>query len=195
VAWDWFAPVSSGVVALAGVAFGWATSVRSQRQTAELAREANRHAQALAELAGEQARHLERQRHEQQAGDRRTQRLQESYVEIASTVIRLSTTMSDEGVIAPDELVRARVLVGLFAGEPARAAFDEWLDGFEKLRYALSRQAAAGADEPESTRDRHSTRDMWRRQATDSRLKEIDRRERLMAALAADLTRGGVGPG
>jgi hypothetical protein len=187
VATDWITPVGSGVIALAGLVFGWASTVRSQRQTGELAREGNRHAQALAELAGEHARELERVRHEQAARDRGEQRLEQSYMEIATTVIRLGATVSDSGETVPDDLVRARMLVGLFAAPAVREAFDKWLDRFEKLRYALGRQSATADEEPESTRDLHSKRDMWRRQATDARLKEVDARERLMAAMAADL--------
>jgi hypothetical protein len=187
---EWITTVGSGLVALAGLAFGWASSVRSQRQTAELAREGNRHAQALAELAGDQARRIEDARHEQGVRDRWEQRLEESYVEVATTVIRLSTTLSESGETEPDELVRARVLIGLFAEPPVRTAFDTWLDRFDRLRYALGRQSeAGGADEPASTRDLRSTRDMWRRQANDARLKEVDVRERLIAAMAASLGR------
>jgi hypothetical protein len=187
---DWIAPVGSGLVALAGLAFGWASTVRSQRQTAELAREGNRHAQALAELAGEQARRLEQVRHQQGVRDRWDRRLEDSYVEVATTVIRLSTTVSEAGETEPDALVRARVLVGLFADGAVREAFDKWLDRFDRLRYALGRQAEAdGSAAPVSTRDLHSTKDMWRRQATDARLKEIDVRERLIGAMAASLGR------
>ena len=189
VAWDWVTPVGSGVVAVAGLAFGWASAVRSQRQTGDLAREGNRHAQVLAELSGDQARRLEELRHEQAARTRREQRLEESYVEVAGTVIRLSSTVSDAGETVPEDLVRARVLVGLFAQPEVRDTFDKWLDRFDKLRYALGRQAAADGTPPESTRDLHSPRDMWRRQATDSRLKEVDARERLMAAMARQLSR------
>jgi hypothetical protein len=185
VAWDWITPVGSGVVAVAGLAFGWATTVRSQRQTADLAREGNRHAQALAELSAEQARRLEEVRHEQADGDRRGRRLEESYVEIATTVVRAGAAPPGD----PEDLVRARVLVGLFAEVPVREAFDAWLDRFEKLRFALDKQAEAGDEPTESTRDLHSPRDMWRRQATDARLNEVDARERLMAAMAAHLGR------
>lgn len=185
MAWDWIAPVGSGVVAVAGLTFGWATSVRSQRQTADLAREGNRHAQALAELAGEQARRLEELRHEQAGGQRRGQRLEESYVEVATTVVRVSSAPSPDS----EDLVRARVLVGLFAEAPVREAFDAWLDRFEKLRYALGKQSEAGDEPTESTRDLHSPRDMWRRQANDARLNEVDARERLMTAMAAHLGR------
>jgi hypothetical protein len=190
VATDWITPVGGGVVALAGLVFGWASSVRSQRQTAELAREGNRHAQALAELAGTHARELERMRHEQAGGDRWEQRLEQSYVETATTVIRLSSTVTDTGETVPDDLVRARMLVGLFATPEVRDAFDAWLDRFEKLRFALGRQAEAGDEAPASTRDLHSKRDMWRRQATDARLNEADAQEQLMAAMAADLRSG-----
>jgi hypothetical protein len=181
---DWITPVGSGVVAVAGLLFGWATSVRSQRQTAELARESNRHAQALAELTGDQGRRLEELRHIQAGADRRDRRLEDSYVEIATTVVRVSTAGADD-----DDLVRARVLVGLFAEPAVREAFEAWLDRHEKLRYALSKQSEAGDEPTASTRDIHSPRDMWRRQATDARLKEIDARERLMTAMAAHLER------
>ncbi|MCY1139439.1 hypothetical protein OWR29_15680 [Actinoplanes sp. Pm04-4] len=181
---DWITPVGSGVVAVAGLIFGWATTVRSQRQTAELARENNRHAQALAELAGEHGRRLEELRHTQSGSDRRDRRLEDSYVEIATTVVRVSA-----GGDSDDDLVRARVLVGLFAEPPVREAFEAWLDRHEKLRYALTKQSEAGDEPTESTRDLHSPRDMWRRQATDARLKEVDARERLMTAMASHLSR------
>jgi hypothetical protein len=189
VAADWITSIGGGLVAVAGLAFGWASSVRSQRQTAELAREGNRHAQALAELAGEQSRRLDQVRHEQGVRDRWDQRLEEAYVQIATTVIRLSTSVSDAGETEPDELVRTRVLVGLFAEPLVHDRFDKWLDRFDKLRYALGRQSAADQKEPASTRDLDSTRDMWRRQANDARLKEVDARERLIGAMAADLVR------
>ncbi len=182
---EWIAPVGSGVVAVAGIAFGWASAVRSQKQTADLARQNNLHAQALAELTGEQARRLEQQRHTQAGADRQGQRLEESYVEIATTVVRLSAAST----VDPDDLVRARMLVGLFAEAPVREAFDNWSDSFDKLRYALDKQAEAGDEPTASTRDLHSPRDMWRRQATDARLKEVDARERLMTAMADHLTR------
>jgi hypothetical protein len=187
VALDWITPVGSGVVAVAGVVFGWASTVRSQRQTADLAREGNRHAQALAEMAGDQARRLEELRYEQAGLDRRAQRLEESYLEIATTVIRLSSTVSDEGETVPADLVRAQVLVGLFAQPEVRDTFDKWLDRFDKLRFALGRQSATDETPPESTRDLHSPRDMWRRQANDARLKEVDARERLMTAMSGHL--------
>jgi hypothetical protein len=187
VALDWITPVGGGVVAVAGVVFGWASTVRSQRQTADLAREGNRHAQALAELAGDQARRLEELRYEQAGLDRRAHRLEESYLEIATTVIRLSSTVSDEGETEPDDLVRARVLVGLFAQSEVQAAFDDWLDRFDKLRFALGRQAETDETPPASTRDLHSPRDMWRRQANDARLREVDARERLIAAMSGHL--------
>lgn len=180
---DWITPVGSGVVAVAGLTFGWASTVRSQRQTAELAREGNRHAQALAELTGAQALGLERLNHERLARDRHEQ----SYVEIATTVVRLSTTVTEDGGTAPEELVRARVMAGLFARPPVRSLFDDWLDRFDKLRFALERQTAAGDEAPASTRDLQSPRDMWRRQATDARLKEVEARERLITAMAAEL--------
>ena len=183
MAWDWVTPVGSGVVAVAGLAFGWATSVRSQRQTAELAREGNRHAQALAELTGSQARGLEQLRHTQSGTDRREQRLEESYVEIATTVIRASADPADS------DLVRSRVLVGLFAEPPVQEAFEAWLDRFDKLRYALGKHAGAGDEPVASTRDIHSPRDMWRRQADDARIKEVEARERLMSAMAGHLAR------
>jgi hypothetical protein len=190
VAWDWISPVGSGLVGVAGVAFGWATAVGSRRQTAELAREGNRHAQALADTAGEQARRLEELRHEQAGRDRRERRLEESYLEIATIVIRLSAAAPEEGGTMPDvpeELVRASVLVGLFAPAAVREAFDKWLDRFDKLRYAVARRSAKDGTTPESTRDLHSPRDMWRRQATDARLKEIDARERLLQAMSRHL--------
>ncbi|WP_250006283.1 hypothetical protein [Actinoplanes sp. M2I2] len=179
---DWLTPIGGGVVALAGILFGWATSVRSQRQTAGLAREGNRHAQALAELAGEQARRLEELRYAQAGGDRRDRRLEESYVEIATTVVRVSTTEAGD-----EDLVRARVLVGLFAEPTVREAFEAWLERFEKLRFALTKQSEAGDEPLGSTRDLHSPRDMWRRQANDARLKEVDARERLLTAMATHL--------
>lgn len=181
---DWITPVGSAVVAVAGLVFGWATSVRSQRQTADLAREGNQHARAVAELAGEQARRLEEQRHHQAGADRRDQRVEQSYVEIATTVIRAGSPAADDA-----DLVRARVLVGLFAEPAVREAFDAWLDRSEKLRYALAKQAEAGDGPTASTRDLHSPRDMWRRQANDARLKEVDAREHLLAAMAAHLSR------
>jgi len=191
VATDWITPVGGGVVALAGLVFGWATTVRGQRQTAELAREGNRHAQALAELAGEQARRLESLRDEQAGRDRRLRRLEESYVEVATSVVRLSATVAEPGDGVPEDLVRARVLVGLFARAGVREAFDPWLDSFEKLRFALRRQAeaeeATGGVPEESVRDLHSPGNLWRRQAGDARLREVDARERLMAAMATDL--------
>ncbi|BFU43927.1 hypothetical protein [Krasilnikovia sp. MM14-A1004] len=189
MAWDWITPVGSAVVAIAGLGFGWATSVRSQRQAAELAKEGNRHARSLAELAATHAASLEGVRHEQLVGDRRDQRQEQSYLEIATTVIRLSATVSDAGETVPDELVRARVLVGLFAQAEVQAAFGSWLDRFDKLRFALGRQAGTTDEEPASTRDLHSKRDLWRRQANDARLREVDARERLIAALAAGLDR------
>jgi hypothetical protein len=185
VAWDWISPIGSGVVGLAGLLFGWASTVRSQRQTAELAREGNRHAQALAESAGEQSRRLEELRAEQAGRDRRERRLEESYLEIATTVIRASASVTDSA----DELVRARVLVGLFAQPEVREAFDRWLDSFDKLRFADDRRTAAGAEPADNTRDLRSPRDMWRRQADDARLKEIDARERLIQAMARHLDR------
>ena len=187
VGWDWITPAGSAAVAVAGVVFGWATAVRSQRQTADLAREGNRHAQALAELSGDQERRLEELRHEQAARARRELRLEESYVEVASTVIRLSSTVSEAGETVAAELVRAQVLVGLFAQPEVRETFDKWLDSFDKLRFALGKQATADEKPPASTRDLHSPRDMWRRQAADSRLKEVDARERLIAAMARHL--------
>ena len=51
MAWEWIAPVGSGVVGVAGLLFGWASSGRSQRLTAALAKEGNAHAQALAQAA------------------------------------------------------------------------------------------------------------------------------------------------
>ena len=189
MAFDWITPVGSGVVAVAGLVFGWATSVRSQRQTADLAREGNRHAQALAELAGDQARRLEELRHDRAGGDRRGQRLEESYVEVATTVIRLSSTVSDAGGTDLEELVRARALVALFAEPGVRESFEAWLDRFDKLRYALGRQSEAAEAPGEGVRDLHSPRDMWRRQAADARLKEVDARERLTTAMAEHLTR------
>jgi hypothetical protein len=36
-------------------------------------------------------------------------------------------------------------------------------------------------------RDLHSTRDLWRRQAHDARLKEVDAREQFIAALSEHL--------
>jgi hypothetical protein len=192
VAWDWITPAGSAVVGAAGLLFGWATTVRSQRQSADLARESNRHAQALAESSGDQARRLEELRYEQSGRDRRERRLEESYLEIATTVIRLSGSASDDGDTRPeavDELVRARVLVGLFALPDVREAFDRWLDRFDKVRFALARRSATDEAPPESTRDLHSPRDMWRRQATDARLKEIDARERLVEAMSRHLDR------
>jgi hypothetical protein len=180
---DWITPVGGSVVAVAGLVFGWASTVRSQRQTAELARENNRHAQALAELSGEQALALERLDHERRARDQH----QQSYVEIATTVVRLSTTVTDEGVTAPEELVRARVMAGLFARPPVRALFDDWLACFDRLRFALERRSASGDDPPPSTRDLQSPRDMWRRQGNDARLREVEARERLITAMAAEL--------
>ncbi|MBU2664969.1 hypothetical protein KOI35_15810 [Actinoplanes bogorensis] len=185
MAWDWVTPVGSGVVAVAGLVFGWATSVRSQRQTAELAREGNRHAQALAELAGSQARGLEQLRHTQSGTDRRELRLEDSYVEIATTVIRASVDPAGSA----DDLVRARVLIGLFAEAPVREAFEAWLDSLDKLRYAVGKQSEAGDEPVASTRDIHSPRDMWRRQADDARIKEVEARERLMTAMAGHLNR------
>jgi hypothetical protein len=177
---DWVTPVGSGVVAVAGVVFGWATTVRGQRQTAELSRESNHHAQALARLSGEHSLALQRLHHEQVLHDRREQ----SYVEVATTVVGLSTTDAH----SPDDLVRARVMVGLFAEQPVREAFEHWIDSFEKLRFALSRESASGEQAPASVRDVHSPRDMWRRQATDARLKEVDARDRLLATMAAVLS-------
>ena len=101
MAWDWITPVGSGVVAVAGLVFGRAPSVRSQRQTADLARENNQHARAVAELAGDQARRLEEQRHAQAGSDRRAQRVEESYVEIATTVIRAGTPTADDADLVP----------------------------------------------------------------------------------------------
>ena len=91
-------------------------------------------------------------------------------------------------------MVRAKALIGLFAPAEVRAAFDGWEDRFHKLTYAAGRmrQAAAQADPDRpagSVRDLHSTRDLWRRQAQDARLKEIDARERFVAALSAPLSR------
>jgi hypothetical protein len=193
VANEWITPVGGGVVALAGLLFGWATSVRSQRQTAELAREGNTHARALAELAGEQARRLEEARQEKAARDRWEQRLEESYVEVATAVVRLSATVAEIGDGVPEDLVRARVLVGLFGQPEVQETFARWLDVFDKLRFALGRQAesesAAGGVPPTSVRDLHSPSDLWRRQARDASLNEADARERLMAAMASDLGR------
>ena len=188
--WDWITPLGGAAVGVAGVVFGWATAVRSQRQTAELARESNRHAQALADSAADHARRLEGLRHEQAEFVRRGRRLEESYVEIATVVTRLSTAVSEDQPGEPDDaatLMRARVLVGLFAGAEVREVFDTWLDRFDKLRYALARRSATDEAPPESVRDLHSPRDMWRRQADDARLAEIDARERLVAAMAAHL--------
>jgi hypothetical protein len=188
VAMDWVTPAGSGVVAVAGLVFGWATTVRSQRQTAELAREGNRHAQALAELTGDQQRRLEVLRQEQAGRDRRERRLEESYVEVATAVVRLSATVEGIGDGQPEDLVRARVLVGLFARGDVRDAFDNWLDSFDKLRFALARQLETVPEAPPaSVRDLHSPTDLWRRQAGDARLREVDARERLMAAMAGDL--------
>jgi hypothetical protein len=178
---DSITAVASGVVALAGLVFGWATTVRSQRQTAELAREGNRHAQALAELAGRHARELEQVRHDQGTRDRWEQRLEDSYMEIAITVIRVGEAAEN------GDLVRARMLVGLFATPDVREAFDKWLDRYEKLRFALDRREATGDEESESTRDLHSKHDMWKRQARDARFKLVDAQERLLAAMADDL--------
>lgn len=192
MAWDWIGPAGSGLVGVAGVVFGWATAVGSRRQTAELAREGNRHAQALADAAGEQALRLEEIRHERADRNRRESRIEESYLEIATIVIRLSAAAPEEGGAmpdVPDELVRARVLVGLFAPTPVRDAFDNWLDRFDKLRFALARRSATDEAQPESTRDLHSPRDMWRRQARDARLKEVDARERLLQAMSRHLDR------
>jgi hypothetical protein len=194
VAWDWVIPAGSAVVGAAGLLFGWASTVRGQRQTAELAREGNRHAQALAESAGEQARRLEEVRFEQAGRERRERRLEESYLEIATTVIRLSA----QGADSPpgdesDELVRARVLVGLFALPDVRETFEAWTDRFEKLRYAQARRSATDETPPKSTRDLQSPRDMWRRQSDDARLKEIDARERLIEAMSRHLARPGNG--
>jgi hypothetical protein len=185
VAWDWVVPAGSAVVGAAGLLFGWASTVRSQRQTAELAREGNRHAQSLAELAGEQARRLEEVRFEQSGRERRERRLEESYLEIATTVIRLSALPEDDS----DELIRARVLVGLFALPDVREAFEAWADRFDKLRFAEARRSATDDTPPSSTRDLHSPRDMWRRQSDDARLKEIDARERLIEAMSGHLGR------
>ena len=112
---DWITPVGSGVVAVAGLTFGWASTVRSQRQTAELAREGNRHAQALAELTGAQALGLERLNHERLARDRHEQ----SYVEIATTVVRLSTTVTEDGRSAM--LLFMRVPARVFGAKYPRA--------------------------------------------------------------------------
>jgi hypothetical protein len=192
VAWDWIGPAGSGLVGVAGVVFGWATAVGSRRQTAELAREGNRHAQALADTAGEQALRLDALRQDRADRERRESRIEESYLEIATIVIRLSAAAPEEGGTmpdVPDELVRARVLVGLFTPTPVRDAFDNWLDRFDKLRFALARRSATDEAQPESTRDLHSPRDMWRRQATDARLKEVDARERLLQAMSRHLDR------
>ena len=191
MAWDSIGTIGSGVVGLAGLLFGWASTVRSQRQTAELAREGNRHAQALAEQAGEQARRLEEVRTEQAGRERRERRLEESYLEIATTVIRLSATASKDGGALPadgsDEFVRARVLVGLFALPEVRAAFDRWVDCFDKLRFALDRRAETDEKPSEGARNLRSPRELWRRQANDARLKEIDARERLVEAMSRHL--------
>jgi hypothetical protein len=185
---DWLSPIGSGMVAVAGLLFGWASTVRSQRLTSELAREANRHAQALAELSGEQGRRLEQLRADQTGRQRRDLRLEESYVEIATTVINLSAGTPGAG---EQDLTRARVLAGLFAAPGVRDAFGSWHERYAKLSFALSRQAAAAADDdqqtPHSTRDLHSPRDMWRRQTTDARLAETDAREHLIATMAAEL--------
>jgi hypothetical protein len=197
VAWDWVIPAGSAVVGAAGLLFGWASTVRGQRQTAELAREGNRHAQALAESAGEQSRRLEEVRFEQAGRERRERRLEESYLEIATTVIRLSAVASPDGDVLPpddsDELVRARVLVGLFALPDVREAFERWMDRFDKLRFAQARRSATDETPPTSTRDLQSPRDMWRRQSTDARLREIDARERLIEAMSRHLGRPGNG--
>jgi hypothetical protein len=145
---------------------------------------------ALADAAADHARRLEELRHEQAEGDRRERRVEETYVEIATTVIRLSTAASEEGADGPDAaaaLVRARVLVGLFGTPEIRGSFDGWLDRFEKLRYALARRSTTDETPPASVRDLHSPRDMWRRQADDARLAEIDARERLMTAMSHQL--------
>jgi hypothetical protein len=187
VAWDWVIPAGSAVVGAAGLLFGWASTVRGQRQTAELAREGNRHAQALAESAGEQSRRLEEVRFEQAGRERLG----------ATTVIRLSAVASPDGDVLPpddsDELVRARVLVGLFALPDVREAFERWMDRFDKLRFAQARRSATDETPPTSTRDLQSPRDMWRRQSTDARLREIDARERLIEAMSRHLGRPGNG--
>jgi hypothetical protein len=201
VAWEWIAPVGSGVVGVAGLVFGWAASGRSQRLTAALARESNAHAQALAKAANDHSRHLEELRYDHGERDRQRRRLEESYLEVATTVIRVSDAMREflddpdpAGVPADsrDELVRARALLGLFSAPEVRAAFDRWEDRLHTLTYSADRmrQAAGQVDPdrpPDSVRDLHSTRDLWRRQAQDARLKEVDAREHFIAALSGHL--------
>ncbi|GGJ86954.1 hypothetical protein GCM10010123_15680 [Pilimelia anulata] len=85
------------------------------------------------------------------------------------------------------DLVRVSALVGLHATAAVRAAFEAWRDRLDKLAYAVERERAADVGPVASVRDLHSTRDMWRRQGRDARLRERDARDRLIAALAADL--------
>lgn len=193
VAWDWIAPLGSGVIGVAGLLFGWASSGRSQRQTAALAREGNEHARALASAANEHTRRLEQLRYDQAEHERRQRRLEESSLEIATTVIRLSEA-AGATVEAPtlqpgddrEELVRVKALVSLFSVTEVRDGFDQWRDRFDKLRYAVERVAGADDGPVQSVRDLHSTRDMWLRQARDARLKEIDARERLLEIMSKE---------
>jgi hypothetical protein len=105
-------------------------------------------------------------------------------------VVRLSYAAGENGDGSPEDFVRARVLVGLFARGDVREAFDHWLDRFDKLRFALGRQSETEPEAPPaSVRDLDSRTDLWRRQARDARLKEVDARERLMTAMAGDLGR------
>jgi hypothetical protein len=206
MAWEWVASVSSGAIGVAGVLFGWSSSRHSEQQTEALAEQGNRHARAMAELSNEHSRQLEQLRHEQAERERRRQRLEESYLEIATSVIRLSEAMRElidkarpgEPLDPPqyrEELVRARALLSLFSVDEVRERFDAWEDQFHKLTYAVGRLVVAGegrdaSQAVENVRDLHSAWDLWRRQTQDSRLREVDARERLLAAVSGRFPAG-----
>jgi len=223
VAWEWVASASSGVVGVAGIVFGWSAGRRSQQQTEALAEQGNRHARAMAELADQHAQRLEQLRHEQAERERRRLRLEESYLEMATTVIRLSEEMRqllDEArpgrPLSPPEhreaLVRARALLSLFAAGEVRDRFGAWEEQFHKLAYAVGRLASAAreaageaardaageaageaAGKPEAgpaargAEDPRGAWHLWRRQAQDSRLREVDARERLLDVVSAQM--------
>jgi hypothetical protein len=208
VAWEWVASVSSGMVGVAGIIFGWSAGRRSQQQTEVLAEQGNRHAHAMAELGNQHARQLEQLRHDQAERERWRLRLEESYLEIATTVIRLSELMRElldtarrGQPLSPPEsreaLVRARALLSLFAAGEVRDRFSTWEDQFHKLTYAVGRLASAGEEHDigqpaQAPGNPRSAWNLWRRQAQDSRLREVDARDRLLSVVSEQMSPAGA---
>jgi hypothetical protein len=170
---EWASAVGGTVVALAGLAFSWHSSRRSEARAVALAQTANEHSRELAELTYAHSRSLERLRLDEQDQQQRWVRAAEAYAEIAETVIRAARDIEE-----PDDkdLTRTLALVALHADPSVREAFDAWHDWYQKAVFAIDRLSRH--DSPQSP---------WRRQVVDGRLREADAREQLLTAMAEHL--------